>query len=702
MKIPLGDFGNAIARAAPVVDHSGVYMAAHDAIQDVGRTYDKVQADERRERQQLQRAKAHNAALDYQVEVEGAAQETAAGIESGEVDYNAAGPELEKRVTAIPRPKVDLEDPVDIENFDYVLRDTARRAGKALVPVVRQARARDGVAQVDKSFDSLGKLAGLPDADVEGINKQAAAVAANSRKFGVPKDVSDRKLQDFIDRNWKNHAEARQIEVSNSMAGLKALEKDLKARDGFYAEKLDIDKRNVLLRAVQADQDRLIARAEAAERRRGSRAVIALNEIDRQIATGVPAKAEQWVAWAGQLKGTEFEADFAERVQDEAIVQDVLRRPIGEQQKFVQERGAKLMTEGGTVREVANQARIEAAVKKNVGLLQTAPLLFNANRSGENPDPIDFSKAGDPAGNLDIAEKLKQRTVAIGGMRAQYGAQVPLRPLLPQEAQQLGAALDAMTPKKAVDAFATLREATGDDKTFLGMMAQIAPDSPVKAAAAILASKQRALTMERNWFSDDVVANAPDVAATVLNGEALLNPSKARKGQDGKPDKSLVMPGDAELQGEFVKQIGDAFRMREGAMQDAWQTARAYYAGRASDLGRAAETPQDVDTNLVREAVKATLGNVVDYNGRGSVVAPWGMSEGEFDDSVAAQLAVEAKRRGVMSAPSRGIPAHVVGLETQFGELGLMQASANTYYVVTGRGFLEGADGKALTITVGE
>src|SRR4051812_38503549 len=142
MKIPLGDFGNAVAKAAPVVDQSAVFGTAAAEFDQLQRTRDAVVYRQTQERQQLQRAKAHNAALTYQLDVEGAAQATAADIESGVLDYNLADTELQKRVATIKRPQVELEDPVDVENFDYVLNEQANRANKALVPVVRMARAR--------------------------------------------------------------------------------------------------------------------------------------------------------------------------------------------------------------------------------------------------------------------------------------------------------------------------------------------------------------------------------------------------------------------------------------------------------------------------------------------------------------------------------------------------------------------------------
>ncbi|KAK6697501.1 hypothetical protein SNK04_014073 [Fusarium graminearum] len=39
-----------------------------------------------------------------------------------------------------------------------------------------------------------------------------------------------------------------------------------------------------------------------------------------------------------------------------------------------------------------------------------------------------------------------------------------------------------------------------------------------------------------------------------------------------------------------------------------------------------------VDSTRMRQAIRASLGEVVDINGRGEVLAPWGMSEGDFED----------------------------------------------------------------------
>ena len=88
------------------------------------------------------------------------------------------------------------------------------------------------------------------------------------------------------------------------MPALQQLESDLTAADGFYAGKLDPDKRNAILRTVMGDRQRLEAKDRArsrSARRQGERVI---GEIDRQIASGIPARAEMWVAWSDAVKGT--------------------------------------------------------------------------------------------------------------------------------------------------------------------------------------------------------------------------------------------------------------------------------------------------------------------------------------------------------------------------------------------------------------
>ena len=62
--------------------------------------------------------------------------------------------------------------------------------------------------------------------------------------------------------------------------------------------------------------------------RRESRAEKVIGEIDRQIASGVPATADMWTAWGDKVKGTAYEGEMKQRLEEEAEVQKVLRLPV--------------------------------------------------------------------------------------------------------------------------------------------------------------------------------------------------------------------------------------------------------------------------------------------------------------------------------------------------------------------------------------
>jgi len=271
-------------------------------------------------------------------------------------------------------------------------------------------------------------------------------------------------------------------------------------------------------------------------------------------------------------------------------------------------------------------------------------------------------------------------------MRKQYGEQVQMRPLLPQEASVLAAAVNQASPRQTSQMFGELRNAIGDDQTYAAAIQQIAPDSPVKALAGLLAAKQRSLTLERNWVRDDVVASSQDVSATMLAGEAILNRSKSQKAEDGRSQAKLFLPETQSLQEQFQSSVGNAFAGRPGAAELAFQAVQAYYVGKASETGRVAADSKDIDTKLVREAVRATLGEVVDYNGEGEALAPWGMSESEFDDAARTALTSEFKRRGLGT--------------DNLGALGLRNLGESTYYVTQGRNFVYDKQGRPLTINV--
>lgn len=443
------------------------------------------------------------------------------------------------------------------------------------------------------------------------------------------------------------------------------------------------DKRQEMIRIIESRMQVQTDRREAAAER-------AFNLAERQISSGVPLTKQGWADLERTVAGTPVAQDFRDLVASEKEVQQILRTPIADQMRVLQEREAKLLTDGGDLKDAANYQRLERAVKQNVALIQNSPLVYGEQRLGDKNEPIDVTSIVDPSQQKQTAAVLQDRASRIRGLQKTLGASVPMKPLLPQEAGQLVTTLQAASPKQASEIFASLSQAAGSPDVFKGAMAQIAPDAPVKAFAGMLASNQRELVTGNKWFEPDPFLKSNDVAATLLRGERLLNPSKGDKAEDGKPKTSrLLLPTEAqaELQTLFADEVGNAFAGRSEDADRALQAVQAYYVGKADQTGRLAEDSQAVNTNLVREAVRATLGNVVDYNDRGKVLAPWGMTEDEFEDRVERKFVSESKRLG--------LPDSIAEL----GMFGLVNANREGLYGIQSGGKLL-LDNKGNPVTI--
>jgi hypothetical protein len=365
-----------------------------------------------------------------------------------------------------------------------------------------------------------------------------------------------------------------------------------------------------------------------------------MNEIDRQIASGTPATPAMWAGWESKIRGTSFADEFKTRVDDEREVQDLLRKPIADQVKELQERKAALESGGGSLREAANVARLDLAVKRNVQQLQQTPLLFNANRTGTEVPPLDVTALDDPTQRA----ALQSRVDTIAGMRKTYGPLVQMKPLLPQEAAQLGALVG---DSDSADIFAKVRAAVSSDEAYAAIMQQIAPDSPVKAYAGQIFGRTVPVTIKPRLFSQDEQAAQRVIAETMVTGENLVNKTKQQLGSDGKPVKSLYAPDKTLFDASFADAVGNSFVGNPDALNLAQQAAYAYYVGKSAQTGRLNAAGEPIDPGLMQETMRATVGEKVDFHGKGDVLPPLGVDSDAFENAVHAQYMAEMKARGI-------------------------------------------------------
>lgn len=430
---------------------------------------------------------------------------------------------------------------------------------------------------------------------------------------------------------------------------------------------------------IEGKVDRLQQKAEMAQLRNEAKAERTLVKINAQISSGIPATDEMWKQWGSQVRGTPAQAEFNELIKQEVDTQKILRLPIDQQIAAINSKTAKLQKDGGTIADAANLNRLSRAVDASAKMMSDSPVDYFQQRLGGDVAPLDLNSP-------DLGAVLADRVAAIQGMQQKFGSTVAMKPLLPQEAKQISAQLADMSPEQQSQLFATLHRAMGDDKAYSGAMQQIAPDSPIRALTGLLAGKQRSMITNTNWFRPDDVVTSGDVAKTMALGESILNKSKTEKGADGK-GASFPLPKQADFQLELNKQLGNVFAGQPQSYQLAAQAVKSYYTGAAAEKGNVSG---EVDRSLLRQAIKASVGEVVDFNG-GETLAPWGMPGHTFRDVATQKLVGTMKAQGMSDTDIATASA-----------LTLRQYKDGIYYVMQGQQFKYGTDGKPLMVNVNE
>lgn len=690
-RIPLGNFGRVGVSLDPQTTQAqGGSGAVGAAVDRLGRTVEHIadqqaqlqaqrDAEAKRQAEAMARAKAADAQVQYELDVQKATFDVSQQVQSGVVPYQQAESAFNAEVDKIKPPSPGNLDPALTQHFNTGIMQTRARGQIAMRKVQADAQQAEFRGQFGSVLDKLGKLAGLPGADVAQINARAEAFAPLARQAGLDEGQVTKALQDFKDANWTGQATQRAMLGRDSVGQLKQLAHDLTDANGFYADKLDAPKRNAILAQVLGRQQMLQDRAEHAQDRADAKASRVLAQIDQQIASGVPATPEMWADWADQVKGSTLVGDFRARVKDEADVQKVLRLPPDQQQTYIQHAAAKLQTEGGTPQDAANVARLTRAVTANVKQMQDNPLLFQQARLGDAVPPLDLSTLGTPDGAKAVGQQLQDRAATLATMRKQYGAEIPERLLLPQELAGMKAALTAQkTPAGKTQLLGMIRQGIHDDGLYNAVMQQLAPDAPMIAYAGQLAARDTSLTLATHWFRPDDTAKSGDVATTLLQGDALLS---------GKGDKPFPAPKDADFRTAFNDATGKLFAGRPGAADVAMKAVKAYYVGKAASEG---DTSGELDAGRLQQAITAALGRTVDVNGNGEVLAPWGMDADTFETNAEQAFTAAVKAHGILGASS-----------ADWDDFGLQQRSGNTYYVTRGRSFVTDARGQPLLIQVG-
>lgn len=606
---------------------------------------------------------AATATLKFETALKAKQQEFAARVESGEIAPEDADRLWGDEVGSL---RSEFISPL---NTALVGRSGAKMANAAALHADRLASASslqmsDSVfeakqgrfgAQAVGALDELGKQAAMPGEDLEAIFAKADTVFPTmAQRAGMNQAKAAEKLQGWKDGVRFNRARTDLIGSRRSLEALDAFTQRLESGD--LAGTLDADKRTILVKEAESYRWQIQQGLQHAVDKREKMAERAVGAVTRQIEAGMPVSVEGWQDLRTKVEGTAFASDFNALVIQEREVQQVLRMPIGQQEAYVQQREVKLAQDGGTMVDRANLQRIKATIETNKKELEQAPLLAAQRLMGRKFEPLNLADLLAPGGAHRAAEVFADRTATLQGMSRQFGVRVGQKPLLPQEKEALAAGLDMASPTEAVSLFGALRAAIDDDSTYRAAMQQLAPDSPVKARAGILAAAGKHITLQDNLITDDVRVPGIKVAKTMMAGELILNRTKKQKAEDGQARTLFTPPREAFSQ-SFADEVGNLYRGRPGAQEQDLQAAYAYYVGKAAELGKTSDGA--VDAALAKEAVAATLGAVVNVNGQGQVKAPLGMSSSEFE--------AKARERFVQEVRSRNLPDSMLNEWPHFG-----------------------------------
>ena len=251
-------------------------------------------------------------------------------------------------------------------------------------------------------------------------------------------------------------------------------------------------------------------------------------------------------------------------------------------------------------------------------------------------DPIDWSKPDDAADVLDRRFNTQQDD------SRRWGVQMP--PLSKGEASQLNQWLQSSPPDQQVAALGKLRDGLDDEYRFRAVVAQLRPDAPVLADAALRLpqSPNSAPLWYNSRFDNDT-----SVAMDLLTGQELLHPKGAEAAAEGKGGykSGVAMPTEDYLRGAFHSSVlGGLYARNPVEADQMYESFKALYAANVAKLG---DTSGGSNATAVQAAVKA-LAPRMDHSLPGPAVpVPTGMDPARFHDYVRQAEIAAAKYYGM-------------------------------------------------------
>ena len=364
MQIPKGNFGFQVAQAGPRPRLAPGEFDTGAGLQQAGQALTKAglsgldainqqQAEEQRQAQALAKAKAANAILDHETEVNSISEDIKLRLADGSLKYGDAHKEYQSRVSQIKAPSVDGIDPITAENFSRGLKRAEFGGEKLVLREVDKARVADFRAQADGLLDKIGKKASLPGASVEQLNAYIDtpdAEAMGRQAYGA---AWDKKKQDWKDANWYASLTQQAMASRNDVKSIDTLMQRITSGD--VADKLDSDRRNTLVAKLDGYKTSLIQRQEAAAARAERAAERHLKQAEAEFNTfqsmtdkGVMVSPDYIDQVLQKTAGTPYQKGITQLVKSAQENGGLASQPIVRQQATLDQIDAQIARDGRT------------------------------------------------------------------------------------------------------------------------------------------------------------------------------------------------------------------------------------------------------------------------------------------------------------------------------------------------------------------
>lgn len=296
--------------------------------------------------------------------------------------------------------------------------------------------------------------------------------------------------------------------------------------------------------------------------------------------------------------------------------------------------------------DVQRRDALAGAIQKVETARQDDPVAYGQQYKMIDADPL---KLNDPQ---TLIQQLNQRTSQAQSMQQSYGT--PLKIFSKSEASALAVQMDALPAPQKMALMGSLVAGIPDPRAYQAALQQIRPDSPVTAMAGNLLQIGQQAQVKTGGFlgmgKSDLAIDPARVAANMVEGDNILNPTRAEQGQNGQgkpfpmaPDGTATEPG---LRYQFNSFVGDIFKNQPQAADFNYQAFRALYAKNASDAGNYTGV---LDNRIATKSLQQLYGTEsVDQSNGSKAMPPWGMAPSDFMDAKTQSFtALKAQKPGL-------------------------------------------------------